>query len=126
MAHFRKSSISRDEYYDDQHRFEHWYRDNSVYFITARCKDRFRAFASEQANDIFWDRFNFYTVQYGFIPFVTTLMDNHYHTEGFPPTRRESRCDDAAYSRIRLEIGQRPASPEAQAVLVRLREAGLF
>jgi hypothetical protein len=95
MAHFRKSSISRDEYYDDQHRFEHWYRDNSVDFITARCKDRFRAFASEQAKAIFWDRFNFYTVQYGFIPF-------------------------------RLEIGQRPASPEAQAVLVRLREAGLF
>jgi hypothetical protein len=38
---FRKSSISSGEYYDGQHRFEHWYRDNSIYFITARCRDRF-------------------------------------------------------------------------------------
>jgi hypothetical protein len=35
MCAFRKSSISSDEYYDGNHRFEHWYRDNQVYFITA-------------------------------------------------------------------------------------------
>lgn len=85
FMHFRKSSPSRDEYYDDHHRFEHWYRDNTVYFITSRCRDRFCAFASEEAKAVFWDRFDFYTVQYGFVPFITTLMDNHYHTEGFLP-----------------------------------------
>jgi hypothetical protein len=60
---FNKSSISRDEYYKGQHRFEHWYRDNTIYFITARCRNRFPAFASEQAKAIFWDRFHFYTKQ---------------------------------------------------------------
>jgi hypothetical protein len=36
-------------YYDGQHRFEHWHCDNSVYFITARVRDKIRAFASEDA-----------------------------------------------------------------------------
>ena len=58
---FRKSSISSDEYYDGQHRFEHWYRDNSIYFITARCRNRFPAFASEEAKAIFWERFDHYS-----------------------------------------------------------------
>ena len=39
------------EYTKGKHRFEHWYRDNTVYFITAR-----------------W---------------VTTLLNNHYHTLGY-------------------------------------------
>jgi hypothetical protein len=50
---FRKSSISRSEYYDGHHRFEHWYRDNTVYFITARVRNRERAFASDKAKSIF-------------------------------------------------------------------------
>jgi hypothetical protein len=54
---FRKSSYSSREMFDGKHRFEHWYRDNTVYFITARCRDRFPAFASEAAKAIFWDRF---------------------------------------------------------------------
>ena len=33
---FRKSSISSDEFYDGQHRFEHWYRDNTFYFTIPR------------------------------------------------------------------------------------------
>jgi hypothetical protein len=32
MGRFRKSSISRDEFYKDQHRFEHWLRNNTIYF----------------------------------------------------------------------------------------------
>lgn len=78
---FRKSSISSDESYDGQHRFEHWYRDNSIYFITARCRDRFPAFESEQAKSIFWERYDHYTQKHGFVPLITSLMDNHYHTE---------------------------------------------
>lgn len=80
---FRKSSISSGEYYEDQHRFEHWYRDNTVYFITARCRNRFHAFQSEDAKQVFWDRFEHYTKQYLFTPFVTSLLDNHYHTIGY-------------------------------------------
>src|SRR5438874_372687 len=63
--------------------FEHWYRDNTIYFITARVRDRFGAFESEEAKRIFWDRFDHWTAHYGFDPFVTTLMNNHYHTEGY-------------------------------------------
>jgi hypothetical protein len=83
MRRFRKRSCRADEYHDGQHRFEHWYRDNTVYFITARCRDRFPAFQSENATAIFWDRFNYYTALYGFIPWITTLLNNHYHTLGY-------------------------------------------
>ncbi len=83
MGGFKKSSISSNERPYGQHRFEHWYRDNTVYFITARCRAKFPAFRSEPAKAIFWDRFHHYTAQYGFVPFVTSLLDNHYHTLGY-------------------------------------------
>ena len=78
---FRKSSISSDEHYKGQHRFEHWYRDNSIYFITARCRGRFPAFSSEEAKAIFWERFDTYTHEYAFVPTITSLIENHYHIE---------------------------------------------
>ena len=80
---FRKSSSSKVEYFDGRHRYEHWYCDNQVYFITARCRERFPAFASEDAKAVFWDRFTHYTTNYHFTPFVTSLLDNHYHTLGY-------------------------------------------
>ena len=54
---FRTSSSSSVEVHDGKHRFEHWYLDNQVYFITARCRDRYPAFASDAAKAVFWDRF---------------------------------------------------------------------
>ena len=42
----RKSSPNRREFFGDQHRAEHWYRDNTVYFITSRCRDKYPAFDS--------------------------------------------------------------------------------
>ena len=83
MGKFRKSSYTNKEFFDDRHRFEHWYRDNSLYFITSKVRDGFRAFATEQAKHIFWDRFDHYTRLHGFEEWVTTLMDNHYHTLGY-------------------------------------------
>jgi len=80
---FRKSSSSKREITSGRHRYEHWYLDNQVYFITARCRDRFPAFASQLAKAIFWDRFDFYTHEFGFVPWVTSLLDNHYHTLGY-------------------------------------------
>ena len=80
---FRKSSYNSREFFQGKHRFEHWYRDNTVYFITARCRDRFPGFASETAKAIFWDRFLYYTALYGFVPWITSLLDNHYHTIGY-------------------------------------------
>ena len=65
---FRTSSHMRNEFLDGVHRFEHWYRDNTVYFITAKCRDGFHAFASEEAKAVFWDRFNHYAAFFGFIP----------------------------------------------------------
>jgi hypothetical protein len=83
MGKFRKSSLSSSERPYGQHRFEHWYRDNTVYFITARCRHKFSAFASEAAQLVFWNRFDHYAQQYGFVPFVTSLMSNHYHSLGY-------------------------------------------
>lgn len=81
---FRKSARSGVEHRaDGSHRFEHWYRDNQVYFITARCRDRYHAFVSEKAKAIFWDRFEHYTAQAGFVPWVASLLDNHYHMLGY-------------------------------------------
>ena len=83
MPRFRVSTHFAREFTDGRHRFEHWYRDNTVYFITARCRDRFHAFASEEAKLVFWDRFDHWTGVYGFVPWVTTALGNHYHSLGY-------------------------------------------
>jgi hypothetical protein len=83
MRTFRTSSYTNREFHDGKHRFEHWYRDNTVYFLTSKVRDGFHAFASEQAKLIFWDRFNHYTQLHGFEPWVTTLLDNRWHSLGF-------------------------------------------
>src|SRR5829696_2954276 len=80
---FRKFSHSKNERTETKHRFEHWYRDNTVYFITSRTHDGYAAFDTEAAKAIFWDRFTHWTRFYGFVPWVTTLLNNHYHTEGY-------------------------------------------
>jgi len=79
----RMSSPSKGPVYRGRQRFRHWYRDNQVYFITARCTDRFGAFASEEAKRVFWNRFDHYTREHVFTPWVTSLMDNHYHVLGY-------------------------------------------
>ena len=83
MAFTRKTRHSTGPLYKGKHRFEHWYRDNQVYFITARCWDRFPAFAAETAKEVFWDRFTHYTREYRFEPWVVSLLDNHYHVLGY-------------------------------------------
>jgi hypothetical protein len=83
MVRFRKSSHARSEHTEGRHRFEHWYRDNTVYFITARTRDGFPAFESEEAKRVFWDRFEHWTAHFGFVAWVTSLLSNHYHTLGF-------------------------------------------
>ena len=83
MSWTRKSRPSQKTWYKEQHRFEHWYRDNQVYFITARCRNKRAMFDSEEAALIFWDRFEHWTSVHGFTPWVTTLLNNHYHTLGY-------------------------------------------
>jgi len=78
-----KSPGSGRATYQGRNRFEHWARDNQVCLVAARCRDRFPAFASEEAKRVFWDRFDHCTTQYGFVPWVTSLLDNHYHTVGY-------------------------------------------
>jgi hypothetical protein len=46
-------------------------------------RDGFPAFLTESAKAIFWDRFTHYTALHGYVPWVTTLLDNHYHTLGY-------------------------------------------
>src|SRR5688500_14515104 len=80
----RKSSRTRKEYHrDSPHRFEHWQQPNQLYFITACCRDHFPAFAAGQAKLVFWDRFDHWTRTCGFAPWVTSLLDTHYHTVGY-------------------------------------------
>jgi len=79
----RKSSRTNRVGCDGQHRFEHWYVSNQVYFITARCRDKHPAFASEQAKAIFWDRFEHHAKEARFFPWVVSLMSNHYHVLGY-------------------------------------------
>jgi REP element-mobilizing transposase RayT len=83
MREFHKSRHTHTEFFQGRHRFEHWYLDNCVYFITARCGDKMRCFASETAKEVFWDRFDHYTDLYHFTAWATSLMDNHYHTIGY-------------------------------------------
>lgn len=80
---FRKSAATKSESFRGQHRYEHWYCDNQVYFITARCRDKYPALASVEAKQVFWNRFDYYTKEYEFFPWVTSLLDNHYHTLGY-------------------------------------------
>ena len=82
MARFRKFGHHRAKYSTGP-KFEHWYRDNSIYFLTARCRDKFAAFDWEEAKAIFWDRFDYWTNEFGFVPCATTLMNNRYHTLGY-------------------------------------------
>lgn len=79
----RISPSTKHVWFDGQRRTEHWYRDNQVYFITARCREKTPAFCKTDAQQVFWDRFLHYTHQYDFTPFVTSLMSNHYHTIGY-------------------------------------------
>ena len=78
-----KISRSQNQEYQGHTRFEHWLVDNQVYFITARCRDKFPAFAREDAKSIFWRQFDKYVAEYDFVPWVTSLIDNHYHTIGY-------------------------------------------
>ncbi|NBC11085.1 MAG: hypothetical protein GVY24_05020 [Planctomycetes bacterium] len=81
-----KTARHREEHFHGHHRFEHCYVDSQVYFITARCRDRYPAFASDEAKAVFWDRFDHWTRACGFTPWVTSLIDNHYHTLGYNRT----------------------------------------
>jgi len=83
MGKFRTSSATKTHVWDGRHRFEHWYRDNTVYFITSKARDGRQVFQSEKAKAIFWDRFEHYATKYGYTPWITSLVSNHYHTLGY-------------------------------------------
>ncbi len=83
MEEFSKSRPAQKKWFNGKRSFEHWYRDNQVYFITARCRNKFPAFRSDLAQSIFWEKWDQYTAENGFVPFVTSLMVNHYHTIGY-------------------------------------------
>lgn len=83
MGWTERQSGSTKRSYQGKQRFEHWLRDNQVYFITARVRGKFPAFVSEEAKSVFWDAFDIYANKHGFVPWVTSLLDNHYHTLGY-------------------------------------------
>jgi len=78
-----KVTRSQNTEYRGRHRFEHWLINNQIYFFTARCRNRFPAFRAEKTKAVFWDRFEFNAKEFGFVPWITSLLDNHYHTLGY-------------------------------------------
>ncbi len=86
MSFTHKSNQSQHRTYKNQHRFEHWYRDNQVYFITAKTAQGTPLFNCPQACQLFWDAFDHASQLGSFTPWVTTLMNNHYHTLGYLKT----------------------------------------
>ncbi len=46
-------------------------------------RDGKHLFNSEEATRIFWDRTLFYFKEHGFVPWVITLMVDHYHFPGY-------------------------------------------
>ena len=84
MSGFRSSSHSgTHERFEGKHRFEHWYRDNSVYLVTSRVSDGSHAFSNARAAELFWDRLEHWTCAVGFELWITSLMSNHYHFIGY-------------------------------------------
>jgi hypothetical protein len=83
MTWIRKSSGWDRKHLEGPDPFQQWYRDNQVYFITARCRDGFPAFACERASGVFWVKFENYALVHQFEPWVATLMSNHYHFIGY-------------------------------------------
>src|SRR5690348_14632097 len=79
----RKSGGSRKEWYEGAHRFEHWYRDQTVYLVTSRVREGRHLFLSREASDIFWQKFQQYSLAHGFEPWIASLLSNHYHFIGF-------------------------------------------
>jgi hypothetical protein len=81
--HFKRSGISRNAWYDGKHKFEHWKRDRSVYFITARVRDKLPVFQTPEVCAIFWEKFERFSSQHGFDPWIASLLLTHYHFVGF-------------------------------------------
>lgn len=86
MGRFRQSSATHPHIWKGHHRFEHWYRDNTIYFITSKVRDGVHAFMSEDAKSVFWDRFGYWSARNDFEPWIVTLMSNHYHIVGYLKT----------------------------------------
>ena len=83
VPRFSRSHPSTREHWLGRHRFEHWYRNNQVYLITARTRGGLPAFASEAAKAVFWDRFAHYSAMHRFEPWVVSVLVNHYHAVGY-------------------------------------------
>lgn len=82
MGSFSRSHPSTSECFQRKHRFEHWYRDNQVYLITARTRNGTPAFETEDAKSIFWERFT-HAALHGLDVWIVSLLVNHYHALGY-------------------------------------------
>jgi REP element-mobilizing transposase RayT len=78
-----KGSLNNREFFDGKHRFEHRYRNNTVYFITSTCSRKFRASGSKETQGVFWKQFDKYCDEHQFDPWVCSLLNNHYHIVGY-------------------------------------------
>ncbi len=99
-------SNSHKREYQGQHRFEHWLVDNQIYFVTARCRDRFSAFASEAAKTVFWERLEFCTQEFGFVPWGDFTARQPLPYARLSESQFEPSQVDATVARRHLEAGE--------------------
>src|SRR5690349_1826963 len=86
-----KTGSVTPEFYKGRHRFEHWFRDNQIYFITARCRGKFNAFTSEEAKQIFWSYLEKLAKEHDFTSIVVSLLSNHYHILGYANSGQQQK-----------------------------------
>ena len=79
----KKTHHVRGPIYKGQHRFEHWYRDNQSLISRPANGTAFQPLPPRKAKAVLWDRFDFYTKEFLFTPWVTSLIPNHYHCLGY-------------------------------------------
>ena len=80
---FTRRSSGAGRPYQGRTSSQHWYRDNQVYFLTARCRAKYPALEPDEVKACFWQTFDDCCEQFGFTPWVTSLLNNHYHTIGY-------------------------------------------
>ena len=65
------------------HRFEHWIKDNQLYFLTSCTNGKAHVFQTEETQAIFLKCFDNWHERSGLKVCVISLLSNHYHLVGY-------------------------------------------
>ena len=74
---------------DWPHAPPHHLAEAGVYFVTARCRDRFSHFDSDMRRDYLTERLHALTVHYGWTLEAWAVLSNHYHFVAQSPAKAD-------------------------------------